>query len=94
MKKVMILVACCGLVGMAVAQQRTNYWVVETQSATRGSVVRVYNELDELISETTVDRTIDVTSRREQKRLAKLVRQPNTNTMVVAKGKRKSRRAL
>ena len=75
------------LIIFAAAAQERAYWVVETNSASNDkSIVRIYGKENQLIGETTVDRNIDITRRKERKKLDQLVRaQRAGNTVAIAK---------
>lgn len=83
------------LIGSAsLAQQAGNYWVVETNKFEKGkSIVRIYNQSSVLLHEETINRDIDLYSKRDKKllnkKLAEYARQQDTT---IARTNRKSRR--
>lgn len=57
------------------AQSKTNYWVVESNTTSKGSIVKIYDINNNLIKEQAVARRIDITKKKERKMLNKLTKQ-------------------
>jgi hypothetical protein len=73
MKKLTLTVALAAVCAGAYAQ---NYWVVETKGKTsKESVVKVYDAANNLVSETKIDRLIDIDKKKERRKLNRRVRQ-------------------
>ncbi|HMJ69180.1 MAG TPA: hypothetical protein VK508_09795 [Cyclobacteriaceae bacterium] len=73
MKKIALMVALLTVCAGAYAQK---YWVVETESKTaRVSIVKIYDTSNNLLSETKIDRLIDINKKKERRRLNRMVRQ-------------------
>jgi len=70
----MITAALMVTLVVAKAQNTQSYWVVETEKE-KGSIVKIYNSENQLISESKVARRIDVNKKKERKMLNKLVKQ-------------------
>ncbi|HZY83037.1 MAG TPA: hypothetical protein VFE50_26140 [Cyclobacteriaceae bacterium] len=86
---VTLLVVCAG----AYAQEKANYWVVETNKENPGkTVVRIYDAENNLVDESNVDRKIDIKSKKERKMLNRMARQntPSANTIAYSKKKKNS----
>lgn len=94
MKKVVFAMVLSGFALLAKAQQKENYWVVETQLNSNSSVIRVYQDGNQLLAEISVDRVIDITRKRERRRLAKLAQQPNEYVASLTGFKRRAKKSV
>ncbi len=94
MKKIVVAMILCSFALVANAQQKENYWVVETQLNSNSSVIRVYHDGDQLLAEISVDRVIDITRKKERRRLAKLAQQPHEYVASVAGFKRRAKKSV
>jgi hypothetical protein len=71
MKKMMMTIGLVLLVAAAYSQTSENYWVVETDSARR-CVVKIYNSENKLVSETPVERRIDINKKKVRRMLNRM----------------------
>lgn len=59
----------------AYGQKKETYWVVETEGKTaKQSIVRIYDVANNLVSEKTVDRLIDINKKKERRKLNRMLR--------------------
>jgi hypothetical protein len=90
MRKLAITVTLLVVCAAAYAQQKTNYWVVEMNGENPGkSVVRIYDAENNLVGESSVDRKIDIHSKKERKMLNRMARQNTATTSTIAYSKKK-----
>lgn len=89
MKKT-VMVAAMMMVIFAAGAQDKAYWVVEGNNTTNDkSIVRIYDEANQLLSETTLDRNVDISKRRERKKLDQLVAATRRDASTVAVARKK-----
>jgi hypothetical protein len=78
MRKLAITVTLLVVLGTAYAQDKANYWVVETSGKTATeTIVKIYDANHNVIRETRVDRLIDIKKRKERKKLNRMVKDVN-----------------
>lgn len=75
MKKLTLIAILLTVFAGLHAQSKTNYWVVETEAKAKNSVVKIYDSNNNLVNESKADRVIDITKKKERRRLNKMVKQ-------------------
>ena len=85
----MVLVTCASVSGQT--PKGDFYWVVESNNKVADrSVVKIYDQHNELVHEVTLDTRLDITNRKHRKTLVKVVKRYAAREAVVVK-KLKSR---
>lgn len=76
MKKMTIIAFLLTAFTVANAQKKETYWVVETEGKmAKNSVVKIYGLANDLLNESKVDRVIDISKKKERRRLNRMARQ-------------------
>jgi hypothetical protein len=76
----LIALLATGFAG-ANAQKKDNYWVVETEGKSKNSMVKIYDSSNNLLTESKVDRVIDITRKKEKRRLNRMLKQHDSQLL-------------
>jgi len=77
MKTIIVTVMLVLVIAGANAQNKESYWVVESNSTDKKTIVKIYNTENKLVSEQNVERRIDIRKKKDRRMLNKMVKQSN-----------------